>query len=252
MKHCKQHTQLFSRWIALAIVLPGILVAPFSSVWGATIWNGPTTTFTKADSADPTQAANQDRLTSIVWLTRGSARGLYNAKTETNYAVLSSPADTEWSYGQLTDYASLTYTNWEAWFGGPSGGGPPSTLNRDAVLHLKTNDIYLSIKFVAWSNGHLEPGGGFSYVRSTPASVQVPPTAPVLKYPTVLANGTFRFNFTNAPGYTFSVLGATNIELALSNWTTLGSVTDSPAGSYQFTDSTSPTNTRRFYLVRWP
>jgi len=238
--------------VALAIVLAALLLVAASPTAAATVWNGPTTEFTKADFADPTQAANQDRLTSNVWLSRASGGGLYNAKTETFYSHLSSPADTEWSYGQLADYASLSYTNWEAWFGGASAGGPGSTLNKDAVLHLKTDDIYLSIKFVAWSNGHLEPGGGFSYVRSTPGSVQVPPPAPALTNLTVLGNGSFRFSFTNTSGYTFTVLGSTNVELALSNWTKLGSVTDSPAGFYQFTDSTAPPNTRRFYLVRWP
>lgn len=251
MKNHKRSIDLLAHLVASAIVLPAFLLVT-SPAAAATIWNGPTTTFTKADFADPTLAANQDQLTSNVWLTRGSGAGLYNAKTETNYTRFSSPADTEWSYGLLANYASLIYTNWEGWFGGPFGGGPASTLNKDAVVHLKTDDIYLSIKFLTWSNGHLEPGGGFSYVRSTPGGTQFPPPPPTLTKVTVLGNGSFRLNFADIPGYTFTVLGSTNIGLALSNWTVLGSVTDSPAGSYQFIDSTAPANTRRCYLVRWP
>ncbi len=250
MKYHKRSIDLLPHRVALAIVLPAFFLVGSSPAAAATIWNGPTTTFTKADSSDPTLPQNQDRLTSNVWLTRGANHGLYNAMSESLYSHFFSPADTEWSYGQLADYASLTYTNWEGWFGGSGGGGPLSTLNNDAVVHLKTDDIYLSIKFVSWSVGF--GGGGFSYVRSTPGNAQLPPPAPSLTSVTVLGNGSFRLSFTNTPGYTFTVLGATNIALALSNWTVLGSVTDAPAGSYQFTDSTAPANTRRCYLVRWP
>jgi hypothetical protein len=250
MKYHKRSIDLLPYLGAVAIVLPA-LSGPLSAA-AATIWNGPTITFSKADSADPTLAVNQDQITSNVWLTRGSGAGLYNAKTETFYMHNLSPADTEWSYGQLADYASLTYTNWESMFGGVSGGGPSSTLNKDAVLHLKTDDIYLSIKLMTWSNGHLEPGGGFSYVRSTPGGTQFPPPPPTLRSMTVLGNGSFRFSFADIPGYTFTVLGTTNIELALSNWAVLGSATESPAGTYQFTDSTAPANARRFYMVRQP
>src|SRR6185436_13721731 len=37
-----------------------------------------------------------------------------------------------------------------------------------AVLHLKTDDIYLDIKFTSWSSTSIN-GGGFSYERSSPA-----------------------------------------------------------------------------------
>jgi hypothetical protein len=230
-------------------VMSGLL-CPSQPLSAATIWNGPTITFTKPNGGDPTLAENQDRMTSNVWVTRAATHGIYNAKAETGYARFFSPGDTEWSYGLLADYASLSYTNWEGMFGGSAGGGPPSMLNKDAVVHLKTDDIYLSIKFTAWSMG--VAGGGFTYLRSTPGSVQPPPPSPKLANLSVVANGSFRFSFTNAPGYTFTVLGSTNAALAISNWTVLGTVTDSPAGFYQFTDSNAPANSRRFYVVRWP
>jgi hypothetical protein len=37
----------------------------------------------------------------------------------------------------------------------------------NTVLHLKTDDIYLDIKFLSWSE---RSGGGFSYERSTPGA----------------------------------------------------------------------------------
>ena len=129
------------------------------------IWNGPPLAFSKAGNADWTMAQNQDRLTSGVWLTRANTNGLFNIKSETAYTHNLSPAGTEWAYGTTASFASLTYKNWEAWTGGPPAG-PPSTVGRDAVVHLINSNIYLDIKFTVWGAGG--SGGSFSYVRSTP------------------------------------------------------------------------------------
>jgi hypothetical protein len=125
----------------------------------ATVWDGPSLSFTNVLGSDPTLPSSQDRLTPNVWLTRGALRGLYNAKTETSYAHFSSPAGTEWAYGELSNYSSLTYQNWETW----NGHHPPNMVGQDAVLHLIADDVYLSIRFTAWGMGM----GGFSYDRST-------------------------------------------------------------------------------------
>jgi len=153
----------------------------------AVLWNGPTISFSKAAFADPALPANQDRLTSDVWLTRNSSSGLYNAALETGFANFSSPAGTEWSYGTLANYASLTYTNWEGWFGGPppNGGGPGSTVGKDAVLHLISDDIYLSIKFTSFGSS----GGAFSYDRSTPSVVPEPSSSVIMAAGLILAAG---------------------------------------------------------------
>lgn len=131
----------------------------------ATVWNGPLLTFTEVSGADPTLPANQDRLTTNVWITRGAIQGIYNAALENGYnkADYSSPADTEWAYGALTNYASLHYTTWAAM----SGKHPPSMVGKPAVVHLITDDIYLAVTFTSWGGS----SGGFSYQRSTPAAV---------------------------------------------------------------------------------
>jgi hypothetical protein len=139
------------------------------------VWDGPTITFTDQDGADPTQATNQDRITGNVWITRsaGSGQGgIYNARVESGYQHSLSPVGTEWASGALTNYASLIYTNWEAW----TGLRPPDTVGQDAVLHVVSDDVYLSIQFTSWGVGR---GGmsGFSYVRSTPS---IPEPAPAL------------------------------------------------------------------------
>jgi glucose/arabinose dehydrogenase len=170
---CRSVTRLLL--LALLVVAP--LGLPVSTP-AATIWTGPTITFTKADGADPTQAANQDRMTPNVWITRGNSQGIYNAKSETLYTHNVSPADTEWATGTTANYASLTYRPWELWYGGSLGGGPAATLNTNAVLHLISEDIYLDIKLTSWSGG-FGSSGGFSYVRSTPSGPNVPPSVAI-------------------------------------------------------------------------
>ncbi len=78
------------------------------------------------------------------------------------------------------------------------------------------------------------------------------PTAIVLTNPTVLANGSFQFAFTNTPGVAFSALAATNLSQPLTNWTVLGGVTESPAGHFQFTDPQATNFPQRFYSVHSP
>jgi len=78
---------------------------------------------------------------------------------------------------------------------------------------------------------------------------------PVLKNITVPAGGgakRLQFTFTNAPAADFTVLTATNVSLALTNWTVLGEVQQVAPGQYQFTDPQPATNRVRFYRVRSP
>src|SRR5207244_2252607 len=122
----------------------------------------------------PTQDTNQDRLTANVWITRGDSQGIYNAAVEIGFNHFASPADTEWSDGTLTNYASLTYVDWNTWVK-LQHSGPGSTVGVDAVVHLISDDIYLSVNFTSWGGA----GGGFSYARSTPAGANQPPTVSI-------------------------------------------------------------------------
>ena len=212
----------------------------------AIIWNGPLISYTQPGT-DATQPANQDRLTADVWLTRNNIMGLFNAAEETSYTHFFSPTNTAWAYGELANYASLTYTNWEAW----NGANPPSMVGRDAVVHLISDDIYLSINFTTWTTR----GGIFAYVRSTPNTAPPPPVPPVARGKIQSGTGSFQITFTNLPNYTFSVRSATNLLFPSTNWTVLGHATDSPAGSgsYNFIDAGATTNQMlRFYRVTWP
>jgi hypothetical protein len=234
----------------LAVRLVAALGVIVSSCEGlthaATVWTGPAVTFSKAASADQTLAVNQDRLADHVWITRGSTQGLINAATETFYTHGVSPADTEWAYGDLSNYASLTYGSWEALYAHNSF----AMTTTPAVLHLISEDIYLSVQFNSWGQG-LFGGGAFSYTRSSPAAAPPPPPPPVLSAVTVLANGSFSFTFTNSPGYVFTVLSSPDAAAPVGDWSVAGSTIEGPAGTYTFT--TSPTGAaQEFYRVRWP
>ena len=153
------------------------------------IWDGSPITFTKPDHADWTLPVNQDHLTPNVVITRKDTRGIYNIAVESGYidhhnregqaaGAWDSPFDTEWAFGSLSDWDTLTYESWVDWNGfGPFG----NMVGKDAVLHLISDDIYLALRFESWTSGDPElgdGGGGFSYVRSTPsADGQIPEPA---------------------------------------------------------------------------
>ena len=140
----------------------------------AAIWNGPTIAFVNPAGSDPTQAANQDRMTPDIWITRGSSEGIYNAAIENGFTRFFSPEDTAWSDGQLTNCASLSYVDWNTW-AKVQHGGPPGTVGISAVVHLVSDDIYLSVTFTSWGG----IGGGFSYERSTATPGDQPPTVTI-------------------------------------------------------------------------
>jgi len=125
------------------------------------IWTGPTVTFSKAAGADPGDEANQDRISDNVWITRGNNGGqIYNIKTESAYDKDASPADTEWAIGKIEDIDNLTFQS----FRDALGGKPKNEVGTDLVMHLITDDIYLSLRITNWEE---KKEGGFTYERSS-------------------------------------------------------------------------------------
>jgi hypothetical protein len=149
-----------------------LLVATLSLLSGgyasaSTIWSGPRITFEKV--GDPELPENQDRITDNVWITRGeTSGGIYNALSEDFYINGTSPEDTLWSYGTTADIASLNFQDWRS----AVGGNPPSSVGRDMVLWLVTDDIYIDLRFTQW--GAFGTGGLFAYERTTPSVVPEP------------------------------------------------------------------------------
>lgn len=147
----------------LLFIKIAILIICNSALKAQTIWTGATTTFTKANNADFNLATNQDRITNLVWITRGnSGGGIFNIATENSYTMFVSPADTEWAFGVTANLGSLTFDDFQH----THGSNAPSIVNQNMVMHLISEDIYIDIKFTSWTQGP-ELGGGFSYERST-------------------------------------------------------------------------------------
>jgi len=127
-----------------------------------TIWTGSKILFSKASGADPNQEANQDRITDNVWITRENNGGpIINAQSSANND--NGPGDTEWALGTTNEISDLQFTDLRS----ALGGGRMAfrdIVDKDLVLHLITDNIYIDIKFTQWASGR---DGGFAYERST-------------------------------------------------------------------------------------
>jgi hypothetical protein len=198
-------------FLPLTFILASAMFTLVLPLQGAQIWNGPLFIFNES-SPNPILTTNQDRITPETWLTRGSSGGLFNAYYETNATALS-PADTAWAFGTLTNYASLPYTNWLAWL---NGNSPTTMVGSNIVVHLISEDIYLSFKFSFWAS---KGAGGFTYQRSTPL-------LPVIfNSPTNANNGRFNFSYTAYPGTSYVVQSSTNLMDWLSEETNTAATT---------------------------
>jgi len=123
------------------------------------VWTGAPMTFEKAEEASPTEAANQDRLTGNVWLTRGNTGGqIYNAKSENAFDKDNSPTGTQWALGTIDNIDNLNFKTFR------DAIKPEDVVGKDLVLFLVADNTFLSVKFTKWSKGKK---GGFAYERST-------------------------------------------------------------------------------------
>src|SRR5579884_2729605 len=78
------------------------------SVHAQILWTGPNTNFSGGGSTQPPPA--DVIVPGAVSLTRYIDNWLYNTNVDPCAAcVAGSPSDTEWAFGSLSDYASLTY-----------------------------------------------------------------------------------------------------------------------------------------------
>ena len=155
--------------VSLLIAVVGSALLAGEAV-GQTVWDGPLdVTFTKIGIDDFTLPENQDFITDNVIITRAQIRGPYNIAQEPAYqgrnTIGSSPAGTEWSFGTTANWESLNFTTWALVF----DQDPDNFVNRDLVVHLIEDDIYLDIFFTSWAEEGQE---ATVYTRSSaPAAV---------------------------------------------------------------------------------
>lgn len=119
-----------------------------------------TVSFSKADGADPTNANNQDRITDNVWITRGNTGGqIFNAAAESDADKEDSPVGTRWALGTTANLENLDFSTFRG------TGKPQDLVNRNLVLHLVEDDIFINVRITSWSAGR-EDAGGFAYTRT--------------------------------------------------------------------------------------
>ncbi len=141
------------------------------------VWTEDTINFVKA-AGSPTVPANQDRITSNVWITRDFTGGIYNIApgAETAYLQDVSPQRTRWAFAGLQgnpqnisapDFAQLNFSDWRTALGGMNNL-LSNIIDRPGVVHLVADDIYIDITFTQWGMGG---SGTFAYTRASTASM---------------------------------------------------------------------------------
>jgi hypothetical protein len=149
-------------FLVLLIGLGIIFSQGGSSEPEAVIWTGPTITFEKADGADPTDEANQDRITENVWITRANGGNqIYNIAIEARPNARNSPEGTLWAQGTTAEIDSLRVLPFRT-----AVRKPKDVVGKNLVLYIPGENIYIDIVFTSWSTGKK---GGFAYERSTPS-----------------------------------------------------------------------------------
>jgi hypothetical protein len=68
----------------------------------------------------------------------------------------------------------------------------------------------------------------------------------------VIQNGQFKIQFSSTPGATFTIVGATNISLPMSQWTVIGSASEISPGQFHFLEPFVTNRAAQFYRVNLP
>jgi hypothetical protein len=205
----------------------------------ATVWTGPEITWSKSSGTPDTIVPGK------VVLTRGINGPLYNtAAGERSASRSTSPKGVTFAFGTIDKLPALTSFKSLHSLVGAHPHLADAILNVPIVAHITDGDIYFSITFTEWGQ-HFD--GGVTYTRSTPSAV-VPPTVTI----TSPAEGATFTAPANIP-LTATASGGTITGVSFFNGTTLlgtvatepytFTVSNLPAGSYQFTAVASTADT---------
>jgi len=139
------------------------------------LWTGPTTNFSGGSASPPSPA--DVIIPGAVSLTRTLNNWLYNTNVDACAACAAgTPSDTEWAFGALSDYASLSYQTMDVLRDASTPDFASVILSGPMVLHLINENIYIQVTFTSWPQHFV---GTFAYTRSTPAAVAPTPTVSI-------------------------------------------------------------------------
>lgn len=126
------------------------------------VWDSGFIDVSKMAFANDTLEANQDRITSNVWITRSARKSIYNAAIETKDSTAESPLGTLWAKGKISEYENLIFEPFKKMH----GNNPSSLIDEEVVLFLVEDSIYIAITIKSWGSGP-SGGGSFEYSRAT-------------------------------------------------------------------------------------
>jgi hypothetical protein len=138
-------------------------------------------------------------------------------------------------YGLTTNYGTFTATNTASAGSAQSVSDALAGLNPGTLYHFRADALGL--------NPPAQSGTDQTFV-----TLDVPRTISALPQ---TGSGQFSLQFIGGPSVSYTILGATNLALPLSNWTVLGTPVIVSNNIYQFTDA-SATNGSQFYMLRNP
>lgn len=144
------------------VVLLVFLSFCFQTFADVQVWDSGFIDVSKMAFANDTLEANQDRITSNVWITRGARKSIYNAAVETKDSTGDSPSGTLWAKGKISEYENLIYEPFKKMH----GSNPSSLIDEEVVLFLVEDSIYIAITIKSWGSGP-SGGGSFEYSRAT-------------------------------------------------------------------------------------
>jgi len=208
----------------------------------ATLWTGTNVTFTETRPELPDVL-----ISNKVSFARYFNGPLYNpAAGELGPDYVTSPADTLWAFGALTNYTNLTFDTFAAIRNGAHANLEAAITNRPMVVHLLAEDVYLALTFTSWTRHWPQVPGtnGFSYVRSTPT----PPVATTIRLTSPnLAGGQFSFNYTANTGVSYAVQGSSDLRAWSSGPTNVAASTN-----VHYSESISSNRWRFYRVLRLP
>jgi hypothetical protein len=190
----------------------------FSAHAAPTLWTGPNTNYTQS-AAHPADVL----IPGAVSLSRNFSHWLFNTNIDHFGASTGTPSDTEWAFGALTNFASLSYKTFDLYRNGNLSGVLVGVPPKPMVVHLINENIYLSVTFTAWPSG----GGFFAYTRSTPPAAVAPSPVVAVNNPASGATFAAPANVAIAAGATVSSGTVTNVAF-FANSSLIGSRQSAP------------------------
>ena len=235
----KPNTRSSSLIHGLPFVVTLLVAAATFSAHGATLWTGTPTNFTQSVA---NSSSKDVIIPGAVELTRNGNKWLYNLAAGDVQEQPGTPTDTTWAFATnspitaLSQVTGLSYQSFDLYRNGDLSG--VLLPNKQMVMHLLNEDIYIPVMFTAWPHG----GGAFGYTRNTPGSVSTNPTVSITS-PTNSTTFTAPVTLTVQATASVGVGSVTNVAF-FSNGSPLGNDPTAPysistgsltAGSYAYT-----------------